>query len=157
MGIFVPVLGKIFSSSIQMAEQLMTGKMPAISKLSFSVVDVRDVADIHIKARTNHEAKGQRFLATSDGTTSLPEIAEILRSQKYDTQQKVDIMNQFNGQQPGNTEKLAKMVMDTDEEEHPPLHLIMGPDAYERVTEYYQSQLLELEKWKEISFSTNFE
>ncbi|HKI90451.1 MAG TPA: SDR family NAD(P)-dependent oxidoreductase, partial [Draconibacterium sp.] len=75
----------------------------------------------------------------------------------YNTQQKVDIMNQFNGQQPGNPEKLAKMVMDTAEEEHPPLHLIMGPDAYERVTEYYQSQLLELEKWKEISLSTNFE
>ncbi len=70
--------------------------------------------------------------------------------EEYDTQQKVDIMNHFNGQQPGNPEKLAKAVMDTAEEEYPPLHLIMGPDAYERVTKYYQSQLLELKKWKEL-------
>ena len=75
----------------------------------------------------------------------------------YDTQQKIDIMNQFNGQQPGNPEKLAKVVVNTAEEENPPLHLIIGPDAYERVTDYYQSQLTELKKWKEISFSTNFE
>lgn len=89
VGIFGPVLGNKFSSSIRMVEQLMTGKMPAIPKLSFSVVDVRDVADIHIKAMTNPEAKGQRFLATSDGTTSLPEIAEMLRSQNNQFAQRV--------------------------------------------------------------------
>ena len=81
VGIFGTVLGKDFSSSIQLVEQLLTGKMPATPKLNFSVVDVRDVADIHIKAMTNPEAKGQRFLATSDGSTSLPEIAKLLRSQ----------------------------------------------------------------------------
>ncbi len=94
--------------------------------------------------RTNFLAKGG-FSVTQN------------KIEEYDTQQKVDIMNQFNGQQPGNPEKLAKALVNTVEEEHPPLHLIMGSDAYERVTEYYQSQLLELEKWKEISLSTNFE
>lgn len=81
VGIFGPVLSNSFSSSIQLVEQLLTGKMPAIPKLYFNVVDVRDVADIHIKAMKNPEAKGQRFLATSDGSTSLPEIANLLRSQ----------------------------------------------------------------------------
>lgn len=76
---------------------------------------------------------------------------------EYDTQQKVEIMNQFNGQQPGDPDKLAEAVIKTAEEEHPPLHLIMGPDAYERVTEYYQAQLSELGKWKEVSLSTNFQ
>ena len=81
VGIFGPVLGKDFSSSIQMVEQLMNGKMPATPNVSFGIVDVRDVADIHIKAMTSPKAKGQRFLVTSDVITSLPEIAKILRSQ----------------------------------------------------------------------------
>ncbi len=82
VGIFGPVLGKDFSSSIQIVEQLMSGKMKAMPKINFGMVDVRDVADIHIKAITNPNANGQRFLAASDGTASLPEIAKILRSQK---------------------------------------------------------------------------
>ena len=94
--------------------------------------------------RTNFLAKGGFAVAQN-------------KIEEYDTQQKIDIMNQFNGQQPGDPEKLAKAVINTVVKENPPLHLIMGSDAYERVTEYYQSQLLELEKWKEISFSTNFE
>ena len=81
VGIFGTVLGKNFSSSILLVEQLLTGKIPAIPKLNFSIVDVRDVADIQIKAMTSPKAKGQRFLVTSDGSTSLPEIANLLRSQ----------------------------------------------------------------------------
>lgn len=89
VGIFGAVLGKDFSSSIQMVEQLLSGKMSATPKLSFSVVDVHDVADIHIKAMTNPEAKGQRFLACADGTTSLSEIARLLHSQKNGFAKKV--------------------------------------------------------------------
>ena len=77
-----PVLGKDFSNSIQIVEQLMTGKIPAIPKINLGVVDVRDVADIHIRAMTSPEAKGQRFIASSGSSISLPEIAGILRSQQ---------------------------------------------------------------------------
>lgn len=79
------------------------------------------------------------------------------RIDEYNTQQKVDLMNQFSGHQPGNPEKLAEIVVDIAEEENPPLHLLMGPDAYERVTAYYRSQLAALEKWKDVSCSTNYE
>ena len=89
VGIFGPVLGKDFSSSIQMVEQLLNGKMPATPNVSFGIVDVRDVADIHIKAMTNPDAKGQRFLATSDSSISLPEIAKILHSQPNEFSKKV--------------------------------------------------------------------
>ncbi|WP_020531228.1 SDR family oxidoreductase [Flexithrix dorotheae] len=80
VGIFGPVLSNNFSSSVQLIAKLLTGKMPAIPKLHFSVVDVRDIAVLHIKAMTSSKANGHRFLAASDGTTSLPEIAELLRS-----------------------------------------------------------------------------
>ncbi|UBM59580.1 aldehyde reductase [Marinilongibacter aquaticus] len=83
VGIFGTVLGNDLSSSVQLVEQLLTGKMKATPKLNFSVVDVRDVADLHILAMKNPEAKGQRFLAASDGATSLPKIAELLRSQPH--------------------------------------------------------------------------
>ncbi len=89
VGIFGPVFGKSVSSSIQIIEQLLTGKMSSTPKLSFSVVDVRDVADIHIKAMKSPEANGQRFLAASDGSTSLPEIAKLLHSQPNEYAKKV--------------------------------------------------------------------
>ncbi|KQS41783.1 aldehyde reductase [Pedobacter sp. Leaf194] len=82
VGIFGPVLGKTFSSSISMIAQLLSGKMPGTPKISFGVVDVRDVADIHIRAMKDPAAAGQRFLATSDGTISFPEVAKILKDDK---------------------------------------------------------------------------
>ena len=86
VGIFGPVLSKDFSSSIQLVERILAGKMPKIPQLHFGVVDVRDVADIHIKAMTHPDARGQRFLAAADGSGSLPEIAHILHSRYPDHQ-----------------------------------------------------------------------
>ena len=83
-------------------------------------------------------------------------VAENL-IEEYNTQDKVDLMNQFNGLQPGDPKKLVARVVNMAEEHNPPLHLLMGPDAYERVTKYYQLQLAGLEKWKEITCSTNIE
>ncbi|WP_321332685.1 SDR family oxidoreductase [uncultured Bacteroides sp.] len=75
----------------------------------------------------------------------------------YNTQQLVDAMNLFNGQQPGNPDKLVKILIDIAGKENAPLHLLMGKDAYERAVDYYESQLEKLKKLKELSFSTNFE
>lgn len=82
VGIFGPVLGKTFSSSIGMIVQLLSGKTPGTPQLSFGIVDVRDVADIHIKAMKNPSAGGQRFLATSDGFMSFPGIAKLLKADR---------------------------------------------------------------------------
>lgn len=89
VGIFGPILGNDFASSVGLIEQLMNGKMSAAPKVYFGIVDVRDVAAIHIKAMISKEAKNQRFLACSDETTSLPEIAMILRQQKNESAKKV--------------------------------------------------------------------
>ena len=37
--------------------------MPAVPQLGFTFVDVRDVADLHIRAMTDPAAGGQRFIA----------------------------------------------------------------------------------------------
>ncbi len=79
VGILGPALGPDLSSSIRMVEQLLKGALPRIPRVSFGVVDVRDVADLHLRAMTSPAARGERFLATS-GTLSLQEGAMWLRT-----------------------------------------------------------------------------
>src|ERR1700733_11123729 len=63
VGVFGPVLGPDFSPSIQIVQRLMDGAVPGCPRLSFGVVDVRDVADLHLRAMTDPAAQGERFLA----------------------------------------------------------------------------------------------
>ena len=44
----------------------MTGQFPAIPKISYAMVDVRDVAEAHLKAILVPEAAGKRFLLTTE-------------------------------------------------------------------------------------------
>jgi dihydroflavonol-4-reductase len=80
VGIFGPSLGPDYSSSIQIVQRLMNGDFPGVPRLSFSHVDVRDVADLHLRAMTQPAAKGQRFLAAADGSMSFLEMAKLLKS-----------------------------------------------------------------------------
>lgn len=88
VGVLGPVLGTDFSSSIQMVQGLMSGAMPGIPRLSFGIVDVRDVADLHLRAMTNPAAKGERFLATA-GLLSLQDGAQVLRERMPEAAQNI--------------------------------------------------------------------
>src|SRR3954449_1153267 len=59
-----PVLNDDISYSIQSIERLLKG-MPGMPRLGFSFVDVRDVADLEIRAMTAPEGGGQRFIAVT--------------------------------------------------------------------------------------------
>jgi nucleoside-diphosphate-sugar epimerase len=74
-----PVLGTDLSSSIQIVGRMLHGGMPAAPHLVFGVVDVRDVADLHLRAMSNPAARGERFLAAAGDFMSLLEIARVLR------------------------------------------------------------------------------
>lgn len=78
-GIFGPTLGPDFSGSIEIVKSLLDGAMPAVPRVYFGVVDVRDVADLHLRAMTSPEAKGERFIAVSSATMSILDIAKLLR------------------------------------------------------------------------------
>ncbi|WP_420147041.1 SDR family oxidoreductase [Spirosoma sp.] len=82
VGIFGPVIGSISSASIDLVRAIINGTITESPTFTFGVVDVRDVADIHIKAMLRPEAKGQRFLATSDGVMSFYDIAELLKKER---------------------------------------------------------------------------
>jgi dihydroflavonol-4-reductase len=59
--------------------RLMDGGIPACPRLYFGVVDVRDVADLHIRAMTHPAAQGERFLAVAGDCMSILDIAKLLR------------------------------------------------------------------------------
>jgi dihydroflavonol-4-reductase len=73
-----PVLGRDYSFSIQVIERLLKGNVPGLPRLGFALVDVRDVADLHIRAMTAPEAAGQRFIAAGPFLW-MGDIAQVLR------------------------------------------------------------------------------
>jgi dihydroflavonol-4-reductase len=72
-------LDKNFGSSIRLVERVLVGKDPMLPDLKFAIVDVRDVAKMHVDAIKNDATKGERILATSE-TRSFIEIAKLLKS-----------------------------------------------------------------------------
>ncbi|MBN9150942.1 MAG: aldehyde reductase [Micrococcales bacterium] len=89
VGILGPALGSDLSTSIQLILRMMNGAVPGLPKVSFGLVDVRDVADLHLLAMTSPKAKGERFLAVSDEVPTVPDVAEILRSRLGNAARKV--------------------------------------------------------------------
>ncbi len=89
VGIFGPVLGADYSTSIQLVKRLLDGSMPGLPQLWFGVVDVRDVADLHLRAMTSSAARGERFLCVSGDFMSIAEIADALRTRLGDAGKRI--------------------------------------------------------------------
>jgi nucleoside-diphosphate-sugar epimerase len=81
------VLNDDLSYSLQSIERLLKG-MPGVPRLGFSFVDVRDVADLEIRAMTAPEAGGQRFIAVTKFLW-FEETAQILRDRLGERASKV--------------------------------------------------------------------
>ncbi|TWB17317.1 dihydroflavonol-4-reductase [Nitrospirillum amazonense] len=73
-----PVLGADYSHSIGLIRNMMNGQ-PGCPKLNCGIVDVRDVADLHLRAMTHAAANGERFLAISGESLWMIDIARVLR------------------------------------------------------------------------------
>ncbi len=78
VGVLGPVLGPDLSSSTLMVKQLVDGAMPRAPRLWFNIVDVRDVADLHVRAMTDAAAGGERFLAVAGDSVSVKDVAGLL-------------------------------------------------------------------------------
>jgi len=75
-----PTLTTEVRSSLLLTKMMLDGSMPVVPRQRFGVADVRDVADVHIRAMAAPEAAGQRFLVLADGPTiSFLQMAQILR------------------------------------------------------------------------------
>lgn len=89
VAIFGPSLGSSQSPSLGILTFLLDPSTRAIPNIDLNVVDIRDVADLHIRAMTNPYASGQRFIATADGKISMPEIARLLKHNRPDVAKNV--------------------------------------------------------------------
>ena len=83
VGIFGPVLGTDLSTSIHLVRELLKGAMPALPKAATNLVDVRDVADLHLEAMTSPAAAGERFIAVAGPPMLFPEIAAVMKQTPY--------------------------------------------------------------------------
>jgi dihydroflavonol-4-reductase len=90
-----PTLVSELRSSVQIVKAMLDGTLTTVRRQWFGLADVRDVADLHIRAMAAPGAAGQRFLCLADGPTiSFLELAEILRQRTGPLGAKVNVQEE---------------------------------------------------------------
>ena len=79
-----PALGdQADGQSVSLITDLIGGKMPMIPDVATGMVDVRDVARLHVAAMTAPGAAGQRFIAATAEPIAMAHVAQVLREAGY--------------------------------------------------------------------------
>ncbi|WP_320667024.1 aldehyde reductase [Prochlorococcus sp. MIT 1307] len=78
------VFGPLLSNAIEgmsagLITKMISGKFLALPDIYFTVVDVRDIAKLHVESITNKQSDHKRIIATSQQAISFLEISKILR------------------------------------------------------------------------------
>jgi len=79
----------------------------------------------------------------------LPEYQSVRDSQAAHEQQ-------INGNQPGDPEKAAAVLIQMSETEHQPLHLFLGADAYHLADQKIATVQQDMQQWQEVATATGF-
>jgi dihydroflavonol-4-reductase len=74
-----PLMDDRYGSSIQVVRRMLSGKDPMLPALALPVVDVRDVAEMHLRALERPDTAGGRYIASA-GTMSMPEMGRALKA-----------------------------------------------------------------------------
>jgi len=93
------------------------------------------------------------FLTTDSLRVPANEIAEYKEVRDVQTLHQ----NEINGNQPGDPEKAAAVMIKIANDQNPPLHLFLGEDAYNLAYAKIDAVKSELEAWKADTISTAFE
>ncbi|MBI1418644.1 MAG: NAD-dependent epimerase/dehydratase family protein [Limimaricola sp.] len=75
-----PPLDRHYGTSVGIIERILRGKDPMLPRIGFSVVDVRDVAEMHLRALQRPETAGQRFIASA-GEMWFSDLARAIKAQ----------------------------------------------------------------------------
>lgn len=89
VAVFGPVLGPDYSTSILLVQRLMDGALPGCPRIYFGAVDVRDVANLHLRAMVDPAARGERFLAVAGECVSMQDIAQVLKARMGEAAKRV--------------------------------------------------------------------
>ena len=74
-----PPLDRHFGTSLGVVDRILSGRDPMLPMIGFVCVDVRDVAEMHLRAALRMETAGKRYLAAA-GYMTLPDIARVLKT-----------------------------------------------------------------------------
>jgi dihydroflavonol-4-reductase len=74
-----PLLGRNASASLDVVGRMLQGKLPAVPRLGFSIVDVRDLAELHLKVLDDPQGPGERWIASA-AFMWLSDIASLLHN-----------------------------------------------------------------------------
>ncbi len=78
--VFGPLLSNdLDGMSIRLIRKMITGQFPALPDIYFTVVDVRDIARLHVESLKNKKSDHKRIIATSQKGISFLEISKMLR------------------------------------------------------------------------------
>jgi dihydroflavonol-4-reductase len=83
-----PVLDKDASASVLIVAKLLKGEIPGLPRFGYGIVDVRDLADLEVRAMTASQAAGQRYIG-SGPFIAMSEIANVLKQRLGDKAKKV--------------------------------------------------------------------
>lgn len=83
-----PTMGKDGSTSTEIIKMMLEGTMPKTLPIANPLVDVRDLAELHVVAMELKEAGGRRLIGTS-GTLSFGEIAQLLSKEYPELKDKI--------------------------------------------------------------------
>ena len=75
---------------------------------------------------------------------------------EYNVNEHVKMLRSFSGNQPGDPKKLANVLYEISRLPNPPVHLPLGTDSYQSIIEQRKKEAIELEQWKDLSFSTDY-
>ena len=82
--VFGPSLGaEIDGQSVALMTDMIGGKMPMIPDVAMGMIDVRDVARLHVAAMTTAAAAGKRFIAATAEPVTMAHFAAVLRDAGY--------------------------------------------------------------------------
>ena len=87
-----PVLESDYGVSPLVVLKLFDGSFPGTPKIGFPIVDVRDVARLHLLAMTHPKANGERFIA-ANSFMWMSDIARVLKEKLPDKSGKVPTRN----------------------------------------------------------------
>jgi dihydroflavonol-4-reductase len=78
--VFGPLMDDRFGSSVALVRRFLSGKDPLQPQYALPVVDVRDVAEMHLRALQRPGTGGKRYIASA-GTMAFPDMARALKAE----------------------------------------------------------------------------
>lgn len=75
----------------------------------------------------------------------------------YNVSEHERMLSSFNGHQPGDPGKLAQVLLKLADLSEPPLHIALGTDSYNAIVDHRQKVTQEMEQWKHLTLSTDFD